>query len=404
MRLTARWQPMSSIHESRVQAVTFHSRFVPALWLAVAAAGCAETGMIPPPKTAAVTVAIEDAPLWGVESVFEVEQDEDDPLGRAVGGVFSASGLIVVADRLNNRVVVADSSGRAVRTVGRTGMGPLEFIDLETIARWRGDSVFAWDARAKRYSVFSPSTGQGRTAVPQGMDTPVARALPGLGDGLWVVGVILMGPGDWRRSGRYRPQHDVGYWPGKGQVRKVASLAGPQMAGRTPVPGGAQTDLTTGDGLLFVTDGEDPMVAVVESGGLVRREISVDGFAVEITEPIRAAFVDWLRASAEAHPSGRGSAEVVDRRLEIAPLPQQIDAIGRVVFAADGTLWLGQRDVPGTDKRHWINITTEGVPLRRLVTSPGPTMLDAAGDRLLFLRRDQMDSDHVEVRTIAVLN
>lgn len=359
-------------------------------WLASSWTACADTGE--PATAREVVLHIEDAPLWTTNLSFEVEQREDDPLGRVAGAVFAGSGLVAIGDGLNNRVVLADSSGAVVGTVGRAGMGPLEFVQLGLVARWpAGDSVFAWDARGRRYSVFSPDTRQGRTTVPEGMETPVGRALPGPDGGLWIVGVVLAGAGDLPSSGRHRLRHDVGYWGGMGEVRKVGSVAGRQMAGRSPVLFGPHTSFATGDGLLFVSEGERPTVAAMDASGAVRREIAVNGLAAEFTEALREKHAERLKENSGYSP------ESVDWMLENAPLPSVVDALVQVVFARDGSLWLGQRGVPGGGERHWVNVTTEGAPLRRVVMPAGRTMLDAAEDRLLFLRRDDLQRDYVEV-------
>lgn len=362
-----------------------------AAWLAASWTACADNGE---PASPEVVLHIEDAPLWTTDLHFEVEQHEDDPLGRVAGAVFAAAGLVAIGDGLNNRVVLADSSGSLVGTVGRAGMGPLEFVQLGLVARWpAGDSVFAWDARARRYSVFSPDTRQGRTTLPEGMETPVGRALPGPDGGLWIVGLVLAGPGDMPASGRHRLRHDVGYWGGLGDMQKIGSIAGMQFAGQWPVLFAPHTSLATGSGLLFVSEGERPIVAAMDASGAVRREITVNGLAAEFTEALREKHVEWLKEN------GGHTPEAVDRMLENAPLPPIVDAFVQIVFAQEGSLWLGQRGVPGGEERHWINVTTEGAPIRRILMPAGRTMLDAAGDRLLFLRRDYLQRDYVEVHT-----
>lgn len=366
-------------------------KVVLAAWLAASWTACADTGE---PASTEVVLHIEDAPLWITNLSFEVEQHEDDPLGKVSGAVFAAAGLVAIGDGLNNRVVLADSLGSLVGTVGRAGMGPLEFVQLELVARWpAGDSVFAWDGRARRYSVFSPDTRQGRTTLPEGMETPVGRALPGPDGGLWIVGLVLAGSGDMPASGLHRLRHDVGYWGGLGDMQKVGSIAGMQLAGQRPVLFAPHTSLATGDGFLFVSEGERPTVAAMDASGAARREITVNGLAAEFTEALREQHAEWLRENSGSTP------ETVDRMLEDAPLPSVVDAFVQVVFAQEGSLWLGQRGVPGGEERHWINVTTEGAPIRRIVMPARRTMLDAAGDRLLFLRWDDLQRDYVEVHT-----
>ena len=400
MRTSAQWR----VHDARLRSQKLSSCAVVAarrtrrpavcFWLAVMGTSCADSA---PPEAPVVTVTVEDAPPWTVVSSFDLEQDQDNPLGKVSGGVFASPEVIAVADGLNFRVVLADSSGRLLRSVGRAGRGPLEFSRLRNLSRWPGDSVFVWDFGTRRYSVFSPSTGEGRTVLPQGMETPVARVLPGADGGLgglWVTGVILASP-DSHRRGPHRLYHDVGYWEGTGRVKKTMSLAGPAFVGNGPWLGGPRTAVAAGDGQFFFTEGDRPAIAVLEPSGVVRREIAVRGMAVELTGALRQEFIKSL------YESGY-SVQYVDQVLEDAPPPERINAIGQIVFDRAGTLWLGQRWVAGMDQRVWLNVTTEGVPIRRVTMSAGSgTMLDAAGDRLLFLSRDAMDLDHIAVHVIA---
>ncbi len=364
------------------------------LALAAVSASCADAD---PPATTMVTVNVADAPLWSVESSFEVEQDEDEPLGKVTGAILPSPNLIAIADGLNYRVVVADSLGRRLRTVGRAGMGPLEFEALEWMARWPGDSVFVWDSQSRRYSVFSPETGEGRTVLPQGMETPVARAFPGDGERFWIIGVALAAK-DTMPRGPHRIRHDVGYWQGTGRVTKVHSLAGSgfvkQGRGMLPWPGAPTTAMATGNGLFYFTEGERPTVAVLDPTGVVLREINVRGMAVQLTDARRQKLVELLYES-------YGGPAVVDQSLDAAPLPEQFDAIQQIVFGRDGTLWLGQRLAVDME-RIWLNVTIEGELIRRVAMPAGSgLMLDAAGDRLLFLTRDQLDLDYVHVHVIA---
>ena len=381
---------------SRVVAAVRRTRRPTAcFWLAVMGTSCADST---PPQASVVTANVEDAPPWTVETSFEMEQDQDDPLGKVSGAVLASPNVIAVADGLNFRVVLADSSGRLLRSVGRAGRGPLEFLRLDGLSRWAGDSVFVWDFGTRRYSVFSPSTGEGRTVLPQGMDTPVSTVLPGADgglEGLWVMGVVLTTPADFNRRGRHRLHHDVGYWEGTGRVRKTMSLADAAFVGTRRWLGGPRTVMAAGNGQLFFTEGDRPAVTVLEPSGVVRREIAVRGMAVELTGALRQEFIKSL------YESGY-SVQYVDQVLEDAPPPERINAIGQIVFDRAGTLWLGQRWVAGMDQRVWLNVTTEGVPIRRVTMSAGSgTMLDAAGDRLLFLSRDAMDLDHIAVHVIA---
>ncbi len=65
-------------------------------------------------------------------------------------------GRIYIQDRSDRDVKVYDASGRALRTIGRSGTGPGEFASLQSAQIYR-DSVVAYDFAQGRVSVFAPN-------------------------------------------------------------------------------------------------------------------------------------------------------------------------------------------------------------------------------------------------------
>jgi hypothetical protein len=80
-----------------------------------------------------------------------------------------------------NQILRYETSGAFVTAVGRNGAGPGEFMRLGTITLGPGDSVHAWDADAKRLSVFTPDI-----VFVRSLPLPHAPALV-LADGSYLV-------------------------------------------------------------------------------------------------------------------------------------------------------------------------------------------------------------------------
>ncbi len=64
-----------------------------------------------------------------------------------------SNGTVVIGDRLGPAVLFLDSSGRAIRTVGREGEGPGEFRAVTWLGQCGADSVYVWDGALRRMSV-----------------------------------------------------------------------------------------------------------------------------------------------------------------------------------------------------------------------------------------------------------
>ena len=349
-----------------------------------------------------VSVNVADAEEWVLDgaALFVLGDDEADPLSRVVG-LLVDSGRVVVGDRGNYRVLVVDAEGRTERVVGGEGEGPLEFSMVTKVAPWPGDSVFVYDSRANRYSVFSVATGEGRSTTLRG-DVVPGLALPA-GDGeLWMVGGLLIAPGQYD-AGRRRVPIDLFRYVAPDSVLKVATLAGPELFfgpggvgyAFPPVPAAAGTSLSADDDRLYVSDGERPVVTVMDRNGATVREIEVAGMDIEVTNDLRSMITDSLYAL-EAQSEAR-----MRSRLEKAPVPSQLSGFGLIGLAQDGTLWLADRSAPGIEMGWWVNVSVDGRLLRRIELPRSVSILDASGDRLLVRSRDALGVQRVALHVVA---
>ena len=368
------------------------------LALAVPAVGCSEQ-IGPASDHPVVSWHLDDAELWSLDerSGFELDEEAVGFLDGVSGAVFASEGRAVVADRGNRRVLVLDALGRMERTVGRRGEGPMEFKRLSSLLSWPGDSVFVYDSDLRRFTVFSPATGEGRTVELEGMFPP-AGAWPGPGvDELWLEKGGEIWPGKYP-AGRRRILSSFVRWRAKGgEIVPVATILGRDYYfgpggvgyGAPPVP--EVTSVAAGAGFLFVSEGA-PRVRFVDAEGVTRLEVAVEGAAVDLGGDVRRRVTDSLYALVAL------TRVRMEKRLEAAPLPERAEGFSGIVFARDSTLWLGGRAIPGIEHRDWINVGLDGAPLRRLRLPRSLLLMDVDGDRLLLRRRDDMGLHHMEVR------
>ena len=351
---------------------------------------------------AADAAAAEEWTLTG-EPAFLLGDDEAEPLNNVAGGLLLGGGRSVVGDGGSRRVLVVDSTGRVERIVGGGGEGPVEFLSLTRITHWSGDSVFVYDGQAGRYSVFSPGTGEGRTTTPiQALGAPAAEAHPGGGEALWLIGPIRIAPGQYE-EGRRRIPIELYRLVASDSAVHLATLQGPELVFgpdgqgfiRPPLPVAGGISLAVGDNLLFLADGERPEVVVMDQNGETVREFEVTGMGIAIDDDLRSMISDTL------YDRYARSEERMRSRLELAPIPERIDGFGYLVFARDGTLWVGGRSVPGIQMRTWMNLDTRGGLIRRLEMPRTTSILDADADRLLLRTTDILGVERVALRRIA---
>ena len=355
------------------------------------------------PGTTTDATAAEEWVLAG-EPVFVLGDDEAEPLNNVAGGLLVGGGRSVVGDGGSRRFLVTDSMGRVERTVGGGGEGPMEFTAVRRVARWRGDSVFVYDARGARFSVFSASTGEGRTTPIRALDAAPGDAHPGSGDELWLIEGIRVIPGQHEEE-RYRIPAELFRLVAPDSVVPLATLMGPEVVSPDgqgfifpPVPVAGRTQLATGEDLLFISDGECPAVVVMNRNGETVREIGVTGMGVSIDDERRRMISDTLYAR-DARTEER-----MRSRMEAAPIPERVDGFGPLVLARDGTLWVGGRNVPGIRMRLWVNLDTNGGLIRRLEMPRTTRILDADADRLLLISTDDLGVERVALHRIAPIS
>lgn len=98
---------------------------------------------------------------------FDLELEADLVIGEATevsfgGGLrlaVNSAGSIYVGDSMNKDVRVFDHNGEPLETIGRAGHGPGEFAAIHQVTVGRRDSLYVWDANARRLSVFAPEPG-----------------------------------------------------------------------------------------------------------------------------------------------------------------------------------------------------------------------------------------------------
>ncbi len=87
------------------------------------------------------------------------ETSVDGVLFGSIGGLVAvnSTGSIYVGDRQASTIYVFTAQGKLIDEIGQEGEGPGEFARLSTIRIGPGDTLYAFDSRAKRISAFEPT-------------------------------------------------------------------------------------------------------------------------------------------------------------------------------------------------------------------------------------------------------
>ncbi len=108
--------------------------------------------------------ATDSAPLFSIGGT-------GSELFRVMTALFQSDGGVVVADGGARELLLFDRSGNPRARAGGEGGGPGEFHQITSLSVGPGDSIFAYDGREHRLSVFDRNGVFVRAVTLQGLDT-----------------------------------------------------------------------------------------------------------------------------------------------------------------------------------------------------------------------------------------
>lgn len=329
-----------------------------------------------------------------------VEGDEAYQLSDVTGAVWSARGELVVANRGTNEVRFYDADGRHVRSVGREGEGPGEFLALGSLER-RGDSLIVHDGRGWRFTIYS-NDGELLDTTPT--DRPHIGLLS---DGtLLSYGVLPEGPrspGTYARSNGILIRDTGAIADTIARFRMFEAWTDTEVPGRSePIFGHDTRVLVTGE-RVYVADNEAHEIRVLRSDGSLERVIRRTGAPRPLTEEDRDRFID-VRAQ-EYGDSPR--AEVFMPAYRRQPARSTMPAFGRSGLVDDrlpwllvdgmGRLWVLDYLAFPDETPTWIVYEPEGRLLAEVPTPVGLALTYADAERVVGIWRDALAVEHVRV-------
>jgi hypothetical protein len=118
--------------------------------------------------SAGITIARSTGPAWSAttgwslseEPIIEIgtlEGPDETSFSRVAGILLRQDGTVVVADRGASELRFFDEAGTFLRRVGRPGDGPGEFGAIESLHRYRGDSIAVWDGQRRIWTILDGS-------------------------------------------------------------------------------------------------------------------------------------------------------------------------------------------------------------------------------------------------------
>ena len=359
---------------------------------------------------AGVEIVESQFPIWSEprrlseSPLVTIGSEEEGPTQFAFifQGLFLSDDRLGVADLSTNEFRVFTLDGEHVSTFGGTGEGPGEFRNM-ALYRHGPDSVVLYDHRLRRATILDPETGE-----YQAQANPIEGNFQVFGSDGSTGGLLLYNPG-----AGYRPDLEAGrQW----DTTSVFTLRGDAAVEVTRLPSREQVVLADGNTEPLVPAGGSFQVAT--DGGFYwattdRYEIkffdSTGTLTLVIQRPVEPepvtdeAIAAYVEQQLERVRRTEGEERVPDyrRRYEEGEFGTTVPLFGPAFVDRDGRLWVGGTGWPsGSLDAPWSVFRSDGVWLGDVVPPTGVQLVDASGELVLGIRRDEMDVPSVVVYSL----
>jgi 6-bladed beta-propeller len=325
--------------------------------------------------------------------------------GYAAGGMRLSDGQLLIADRVENSIRVFDTSGKLMRTVGRTGDGPGEFQAIVWAGRCGTDSLLVWDLRRRQASMIGASGAVARQfAIPNGdtAQAPFQFSCSSRGSMVYrsqprpVRGAPpdpqnpnLMGVS----AAAYRAGRDgsiaqrLGDIPA-GEVFAITSPSGGR--GAAPRPLGRNSSVGALDDAVVISSADSAIVTIVRADGRSSRH----ALPITLRAPTKAEFDESVKATASMAPAQMRQAMI--QQLTAVPMPERLPAISALVPDSEGLMWV-QTTPPGGKAVDFLVMNAAGHVVARAQVPLGLTVFEIGKDYVLGSYTDAADEMHVTV-------
>ncbi len=332
-------------------------------------------------------------------TIGSVEGPPETLFAGIVGVVRLPSGLIVVGDGGNQVIRFFSGAGKHVRSAGRQGRGPGEFMNLRWLGACPNDELLAVDPALGRFSVISATDGRLLRTVP--MQTWLrGNQLLSCGAGQQMV-ALLDQPREIGEKGKVMraPAALVRFRLDSESSDTLVRVPGTdyyfalRVPGFSALPLGGHAYAASGGGTIYVAQNNESRIQVINAAtgqlraiehGLRRRRLTA------------AAWREAKLEMVEQFPLGRTRKLVADVLAE-APVPATQPAFLDLKADRVGRVWL--RVPSSTSLTTWRVLDAHGRHLASVTMPSRVEPLDISEQHVVGIARDSLGVQTVVVYT-----
>lgn len=357
--------------------------------------------------TATAAAAQQPVPQWRASDAPTARVAYDEGLAQIVSAGFLRDGSIFVGDVQHAKVLLFDSTGRLVHSVGRSGAGPAEFQNLQWVRAYGRDSIATYDAAQRRVSILDRNGRFARSVTvlsPAEGLSPTAAAV--LDDGHIIVRVQRPVGSEVPPGIHSLPLELWAYSPTGTPLHRLADnlvgeewvkLATPRVL--MPRPFATLSLVAIKSDRIYIADSASFPVRVLPApSGTATR---IDGArATPIASGPHVTAYREQRLSAARSSSNATALPRETQMLDAIPFPSHVPALSKLLVDAGGRVFAQQYPEPGWRRQQYAVYSPVGTLVARMTGPERGSIVDVHGDRVLVIRRDADDVQHVEVYAI----
>lgn len=328
----------------------------------------------------------------------ELGRIQGDEIDRVDDLLVAADGAVVLVQGGEPSLRFYGPDGAARGAAGREGEGPGEFLRLGSVG-WAADSVWVYDNRQGRYSVFGPERSFQRVQrvelrpswAPHGLS--IRHVYPG--DTLLVTtGNAALGSTERRYALATSDGTLVREIAAHEEGRHMVTIGEPDAPVRgqvgAPFRASVVSDVSADGSRLAIARPfmEEPIAGAVAVTVLDPQGDTVFAHAAEteLVEVDREAQERILQSGERRFP---GSAE----QLRAQGLPRHYPPIEAVLVGRDGSTWLQMRSTE--EGKPYRVRAPDGTPVGTLVIPEEHRVLEAELDEVWILEEDELDVESI---------
>lgn len=332
-----------------------------------------------------------------------VEGDSAYQLFNVMNAYRRRDGSVVVANAGSGEIRFYDRNGRHLRSVGRSGKGPGEYVSLRWAQQYRGDSIVSLDGATNRVTISDAEGRYGRSFRPVAPgERPLAIVVVTLHDGSFLA----------RYGGRTvtlqdstrveRPATKYGLWTPNGEfVREFGVFMGREefiwSDGRSlsagNLPFGRKTTISILGDYVLVADNTAPEILLFEQDGQLAGIVRAPWTRPSLSE--RDAEADRQERLASIEPSP--FAQVSRATVRAIPYPELLPYYEEIVVDADRNMWVQGPAIPGRGSDRWLVFSEDGTYTGWIAIPRSLRVTHIDSNAIVGIATDDLGVQYIEV-------